>query len=69
MGELWRCALVYDDRSPLPTTVHILHLLKKKQMANWPLTCRRNYKIKMIKQMQMVRHKLNSYILYVSENN
>jgi len=29
----------------------------------------KKYQIKMIKQMQMARHKLTSYILYVSKNN
>jgi len=43
---------------------HFTSFIEKKQWANWPLTCQRKCLIKMIKQMQMARYKLTSYILY-----
>ena len=60
-------AKVSSNCSPAMILVSFISFIEKKERANWPLTCRRKYQIKMIKQMQMARHKLTSYILYVSK--
>jgi len=44
-------------------------ILLKKTEGQLAANTSKKIQIKMIKQMQMARHKLISYILYVSKNN